>query len=108
MNKQNRRRFLKVLGGASAGAAAAMGGPLLRAFADSPATSNEFFIFIMATGGWYVTLWSDPRNETKGLVNPATTDNTDSKLIPNPELWTPKAIDADTSTFEFVKPAGNS
>ena len=77
MNKHDRRRFLKVLG-AGAGAAAAMGGPLFRAFADSPATSNEFFIFIMATGGWDVTLWSDPRNEAKGLVNPASTDNTDT------------------------------
>jgi len=109
MNKHDRRRFLKVLGaGAGAGAAAAMGGPLLRAFADSPATSNEFFIFIMATGGWDVTLWSDPRNEVKGLVDPASTDNTDPVLIPNPELWTSKAIDANTDTFELVKPKGNS
>src|SRR5262245_45837001 len=109
MKQHNRRRFLKVLGaGAGAGAAAAMGGPLLRAFAENTATSNEFFIFIMATGGWDVTLWADPRNEVKGLVNPASTDNTDKTLVPNPELWTSKPLDADTSTFEFVKPAGNS
>lgn len=108
MSKHDRRRFLKVLGGAGAGAAAAMGGPLLRAFADSPTTSNEFFIFIMAVGGWDVTLWSDPRNEAVGLVNPATTDLADTVAIPYPDLWTPQALDADSTTFKIIEPGGNS
>ena len=94
MNDPGRRRFLKVLAGAGAGALATMGGPVMRALAGAPDNENEFFIFIMAVGGWDVTLWSDPRNEAVGLVNPASTDNTDVAVIPAPDLWKPVALDA--------------
>jgi hypothetical protein len=66
-----RRDFLKILGAGAAGALFA--NPLLRAFADPGAMANEFFILIHAAGGWDVTLWSDPRNEQKGLITPAST-----------------------------------
>ena len=70
-----RRTFLKVLGSA-AGAFAAS--PLLEAFADPATASNEFFIFIHQSGGWDVTLWSDPRFEQSDLVDPATLDVIDN------------------------------
>ena len=108
MNNPGRRRFLQVLAGAGAGAMATMGGPILRALANSPDNANEFFIFIMAVGGWDVTLWSDPRNEAVGLVNPAATDNTDVAVLPDQDLWKPVALDANIDTFDFVKPAGKS
>ncbi|HEX4419528.1 MAG TPA: DUF1501 domain-containing protein, partial [Kofleriaceae bacterium] len=60
-------------------------------------TSDEFFIFIHAAGGWDVTLWADPRNERKGLVEPASTDNTDIAPITH---WKSVALDGDTETFE--------
>jgi hypothetical protein len=108
MSKFDRRRFLRVLAGAGAGAAVArMGGPVLEALAMTPET--EYFIFIMADGGWDVTLWSDPRNEAMGLINPATTDNVGIGGIPAPELWKPSG-----NTFtpfkpsDFVASAGNS
>jgi hypothetical protein len=73
-----RRTFLKVLG-ATALATASLGRTKL-AWADAAAGANdgEFFLFIIAAGGWDVTLWADPRNETQGIVNPASTDNTDT------------------------------
>jgi hypothetical protein len=78
----------------------------MRALADT--TSDEFFIFIHASGGWDVTLWSDPRNALEGLVEPASTANTD---IANLMHWksTP-LVGAETSadTFELVKPAGSN
>jgi uncharacterized protein (DUF1501 family) len=39
--------------------------------------SDEFFVFIHASGGWDVTLWADPRNTRQGLVEPATVTNTE-------------------------------
>jgi hypothetical protein len=68
MNRFDRRRFLQVLG--AAGAAASLSHPLYEALADGGAASDEFFIFIHAAGGWDVTLWSDPRNQQLGLVDP--------------------------------------
>ena len=70
-----RRTFLHVLGGSAA--ALALRKPLWAA-ANSPAASDDFFIFIHAAGGWDVTLWADPRNERKGLVEPASSENTDT------------------------------
>jgi len=57
-----RRRFLKVLSGS---AIAALTGSPLTALAQAATKENEgeFFVFIHASGGWDVTLWSDPRNE---------------------------------------------
>ena len=66
-----RRNFLKVLGASAVGTFATQ--PLLRALADANTSSRECFIIIHQSGGWDVTLWSDPRNENKGLVDPATT-----------------------------------
>ena len=60
---------VKVLG--SAGALAAAEAPLLNAFAGTPQTSDEFYIFVHALGGWDVTLGADPRWEKSGLVMPA-------------------------------------
>lgn len=104
----NRRTFLKVLAGTSA--AAAMGMPLMRAFAGPDVTSDEFFLFIHAQGAWDVTLGLDPRNEEKGLVNPASTANVDSKPI---RLWEdlPTPVDGANESsghsFKLVRPADN-
>lgn len=99
-----RRTFLKVLGGI--GAAAVTGAPVLRALAEDKATtSDEFFVLIHAQGGWDVTLWSDPRNEDKGLVDPAT-----DKLVNAEGLrrWVDDAeIRPGEHTFKKVQPAGS-
>ena len=52
-----RRTALKLLG------ALALPRPL---WAAAKHASDELFIFIHASGGWDVTLWSDPRNERAG------------------------------------------
>lgn len=98
-----RRTFLKVLGGA-AGATFASA-PLFRALADPPGGQNEFFIFIHAAGGWDVTLWSDPRNERQGLCEPASSDNTDFSMI---RRYVEAPLDADSKTFQLVRPAGSN
>jgi hypothetical protein len=66
-----RRNVLKLLAG---GAAAVSLHPLLRAAGSQPA---DFFIFIHASGGWDVTLWADPRNEHRGMIEPASTATID-------------------------------
>lgn len=96
-----RRSFLKVLGGTAAASLAAV--PLMKAIADPSAAEGDFFLFIHASGGWDVTLWSDPRNEKKGLVDPATTANTDTTGL---KLWKNKPFEGEDSTFEIVQPAG--
>lgn len=99
-----RRTFLKTLGGA--GAVIAAGAPVLRALAEDKATtSDDFFVLIHAQGGWDVTLWSDPRNEDKGLVDPAT-----DKVISTEGLkrWVDDAeIRPGERTFKKVQPAGS-
>jgi Protein of unknown function (DUF1501) len=94
-----RRGFFRVLGAAGAGLALAQLG-LQRALAAASAASDEFFIFIHAAGGWDITLWSDPRNQRKGLVEPASTDNTDWSQI---RLYQPAAVDADTNSFQILQ-----
>ena len=99
----NRRTFLKVLAGGAAGASFSTS-RLFNAFADGGAMSKEFFIIIHQSGGWDVTLWSDPRNERKGLVEPASTDwlqNTQGIT-----KWVNQSLDANTETFQLVK-SGN-
>ncbi len=100
----NRRTFLKVLGGAGvAGLAAA---PLFRAMAGpgaAAASDGELFIFVHASGGWDVTLWADPRNEKKGLVDPASTVNTDTGSL---KRWVDKPIDDELTSFQIVQPPG--
>lgn len=68
---------------------------------SSPKAADQFFVFVHASGGWDVTLWADPRNERKGLVEPASTDNTDAGPIAR---WKPRKLDGDTDTFEILAP----
>jgi uncharacterized protein (DUF1501 family) len=98
MNPFSRRKFLQVAGQAGTGLALSQL-PLQQALAAAPAAQDEFFVLIHAAGGWDVTLWSDPRNQRKGLVEPASTDNTDWSKI---RLYKPIALDADTNTFDLV------
>jgi Protein of unknown function (DUF1501) len=99
-----RRRFLKVLGG---GAIAAMTGlPDDRSLAEvASAHSDEFFVFVHASGGWDVTLWADPRNEAKGLIQPASTDNTDTSQL---KRWVDAPLEGAARTFEIVRPKNSS
>ena len=90
----NRRDLFKLLGGGAAMLA------LRPAFAAAtPKTSDDYFLFVHAAGGWDVTLWADPRNERKGLVEPASTDNTETGPLSH---WKPTKLDADTDTFEIL------
>jgi uncharacterized protein (DUF1501 family) len=100
----SRRTFLKVLG---TGAAAAMAGlPPLRSIADVAATSSDdYFLFIHAAGGWDVTLWADPRNEARGLVHPASSENTDTAQV---RLWRDAPLEGGVRTFELVRPPRSS
>src|SRR5205807_3385127 len=70
--------------------------------AAAHARSDEFFVFVHAAGGWDVTLWADPRNERKGLIEPASTDNTEVGPLAH---WKPVALDGDTETFEILEPS---
>src|SRR5207253_2542868 len=100
----NRRTFLKVLGGAAAAATSAL--PVFRALGDTGtgAAQNEFFVFIHAAGGWDVTLWSDVRSERAGLIEPASTDNTDTAGV---RRWVDQTLDADSRTFKPVQIPGS-
>ena len=92
-----RRTFLHVLGGGVAAFAARK--PLFAAAAQAPA--DQFFVFVHASGGWDVTLWADPRNERKGIVEPASTENTDPAPITR---WKSTKLDGDTDTFQILAP----
>jgi hypothetical protein len=99
-----RRTFLKVLSGAAL--ASVTGLPPRRALAEvALANANEFFVFLWASGGWDVTLWADPRNETKGLVQPASSDNTDSSGV---HRWVDVPLENNVRTFELVRPRGSN
>lgn len=99
MEKLSRRDLLKAVVAASAGLSAV---PLWmrRAAAATAPAQDEFFLFIQAQGGWDVMLWADPRNERKGLVEPASSDNTDWSQI---RLYQPQVLDADTQTFKILE-----
>ena len=103
MNRLDRRSFLKACCGGAAASVAMW--PWLKAAADASGSSDEFFILIHASGGWDITLWSDPRNERRGLVEPASTDNTATDGIKH---WTNAPLDADTNTFELVRPPNSN
>jgi len=79
---------------------------MARALAAVPARAaeTEFFVFIHAAGGWDVTLWADPRNSRAGLVEPASTANTDTAPL---RLWKDRALDGEVHTFEPVQPRGS-
>src|ERR1700729_4386006 len=99
---RNRRSFLRATAG---GAFALASSPLTRALADTPAGDSEFFVFIHASGGWDVTLWADPRNEKRGIVDPATTENTDTAAL---HLWTDAPHEGDVKSFAPVRPSGSN
>lgn len=95
----NRRTALKLLGGSAAALAVPS---VLR---SAPASHDDFFIFVHAAGGWDVTLWSDPRNERKGLVDPASTGNMEAAGIRH---WKNVALEGGVQSFEVVTPGGSS
>jgi hypothetical protein len=99
-----RRTFLKVLTGGAVAALAGM--PSRVAMADVAAASHaEFFVFIHAAGGWDVTLWADPRNELRGIIHPASTENTDTAPL---QRWVDAPLAEGTRTFELVRPQGSN
>jgi hypothetical protein len=89
-----RRDALKLLAG---GATTMMLRPTWAAASTRP---DDFFIFIHAGGGWDVTLWADPRNERRGLVEPASAHNTDVGGLTH---WKPAG-----DSFEIVGAPGSS
>jgi hypothetical protein len=100
-----RRSLLELMLGGAAGLAAM---PIVRALGGSNAaratSPDEFFVFIHAAGGWDVTLWSDPRNEKKGLIDPPSTDNTDTAGIGR---WHNQTLAGKVQTFKpLVTPDG--
>ncbi|MEO8797886.1 MAG: hypothetical protein ABI551_08380 [Polyangiaceae bacterium] len=93
----DRRTFLKVL---TTGLVTAMTGLPRLALADiAHKKEDEFFIFIIALGGWDVTLWSDPRNELKGIIHPASTANTDTSQL---KRWVDAPLGEGEKTFALV------
>lgn len=91
------RRSLLQLFGAGAAILAAPRALRAAAAARAPVRSNdEYFIFIHAAGGWDVTLWADPRNERKGLIEPAASDNTDLAGLTH---WKPTTLEGEVETF---------
>ena len=101
-----RRTFLQVLSGSAVAALAGM--PTREAMADVAGASHaEFFVFIHAAGGWDVTLWADPRNELRGIIHPASTDNTDTSQL---KRWVdaPLAEGSGARTFELVHPPNSN
>jgi hypothetical protein len=100
----SRRTFLKVLSGSVALAFAGL--PPRLSLADvAKANETEFFVFIIAAGGWDVTLWADPRNETRGIVHPASTANTDTSQL---RRWVDGPTVEGGRSFELVRPRGSS
>src|SRR5512132_2188023 len=95
-----RRTALQILGGSAA--AWAMRRPL---WAAATAGTDDYFLFIIAAGGWDVTLWSDPRNERRGIVEPPSTANMDPGHL---KRWKPAALDGGITTFEPIVPPNSS
>ncbi len=102
--RTHRRTFLKVL---AAGAASAVAGlPTIDSLADvAGRNESEFFVFIIAQGAWDVTLWSDPRNELKGIIHPASTENTDTAPLKH---WVDAPLEGAFKTFEVIRPANSN
>ena len=96
-----RRTFLKVLGGGAAISAM----PLFEAFAAPTNGNEEFFVFIHASGGWDLTLSLDPRNDYKGLIDPATTAVLDTLAL---KKWKNVPVGDGETGFELVRPAGSN
>ncbi|WP_437598569.1 DUF1501 domain-containing protein [Sorangium sp. So ce590] len=98
-----RRALLQAAAGAAL--SGVLGLPARALAAQGKAAEDEFFLFIHASGGWDVTLWADPRNESKGLVSPATTDNTDTAPL---RLWVDAPAAGGARSFAHVTPKGSS
>ncbi len=97
----DRRAFLTACSVAGLGVSGVLGRALFAA--TKAAAEQEFFVFVHASGGWDVTLFADPRNERRGIVEPGSTDNLDPAPV---ERWVDKKLDEDTNTFEIVQPKG--
>lgn len=85
-----------------------MFGDALPALATEEKVSTEYFVLIHAAGGWDVTLWSDPRVEKVGTLDPATTSNQETAGL---KLWTDapaNSVGTDKKTFRTVAPKGKS
>ncbi len=95
----NRRRFLQILGAASAVAAA--GTPFLRALAAPTKPTDDFFIFVHVAGGWDVMLCLDPRNEERGIIEPPATDHLKTGGL---KRW----VSASNGSFQLVRPSGSN
>jgi hypothetical protein len=103
--RATRREFLRFL---SMGASAALvGAPAFEAIAATGAENEtEYFVFLIALGGWDVTLWADPRNEARGLIHPASTENTDTAPLKH---WVDAPLaDGAFKAFEIVRPRGSN
>jgi hypothetical protein len=87
-----------------AGAGALLASPLGRALADPKVGASEFFVIIHAAGGWDVTLWADPRNSRTGLIEPASSANTDTAGV---RLWKDQTLEGTQRTFAVVEPRGS-
>lgn len=98
----NRRSFLK-LAGIGAASSALTSAPIMRALADTASQKDDAFIVIHAVGGWDVTLWADPRNAARGLVDPATDQYVTTAGVKH---WVPKSLGGGISTFEMVNRNG--
>jgi hypothetical protein len=89
-----RRDLLRLFAGGAAAAA------LRPAWSAAAAQPDDFFLFIHAGGGWDVTLWADPRNQRRGLIEPASSSNTDTGGLVH---WKPAG-----DSFELVTGPGGS
>jgi hypothetical protein len=105
-----RRGFLRALATSAAFGAGALAAARLSKLAPALAAPaavapDDFFVFVHAAGGWDVTLLTDPRNEHRGIIDPATTENTDTREL---RLWVDAPFDGDVKTFAPVQPKGSS
>ncbi len=96
-----RRSLLQFLGGSLAASFVPW-----RALADgSTASSEDFFIFVHASGGWDVMLSTDPRNTRTGLIEPPHSGNMTKTGI---RLWTDAPLGDGNSSFQLVQPKGSN
>ena len=98
MLHQDRRHFLQLLSAGALGRLVAA--PISRALAaESAAASDDFFVFIHWSGGWDVTLWSDPRTTATSAIDPPSTEFVDTARL---RLWQDAPLDGTTKTFEPI------
>ena len=96
-----RRSLLQFLGGSLAASFVPW-----RALAEgAKESSDDFFIFIHASGGWDVMLSTDPRNARTGLIEPPNTGNMTKGGI---RLWADAPLGDGNSSFQLVQPKGSN